>query len=99
MVKLAALPCRFHSVIDLFVLLFLLEQLGAEAVLGASSAWSRSDEPFNPLKQLQNQGWPRNPMLNGNASPPHHRPSDAHSRCEVCASGLTMLGTASCFFR
>ena len=55
------------SVVKPFVLLFLLEQLGAEAVFSRVGI-EPSDEPFNSLKQLQaDQGLPRNPMLNSGA--------------------------------
>ncbi len=55
------------SVIKPLLLLFLLEELGAEQV------WQRvgrspSDLPYNSLAQLDaDQGWPRNPMLNSGA--------------------------------
>jgi glutaminase len=55
------------SVIKPLLLLFLLEELGAEQV------WQRvgrspSHLPYNSLEQLDtDQGWPRNPMLNSGA--------------------------------
>ena len=55
------------SVVKPFVLLFLLEQLGAEAVF-SHVGMEPSDEPFNSLKQLEaDRGWPRNPMINSGA--------------------------------
>lgn len=55
------------SVVKPFVLLFLLEQLGAEVVF-SHVGMEPSDEPFNSLTQLQaDQGWPRNPMINSGA--------------------------------
>lgn len=55
------------SVVKPFVLLFLLEQLGAEAVF-SHVGMAPSDEPFNSLTQLQaDRGWPRNPMINSGA--------------------------------
>lgn len=55
------------SVVKPFVLLFLLEQLGAEVVF-SHVGMEPSDEPFNSLKQLKaDQGWPRNPMINSGA--------------------------------
>ena len=72
------------SAIKPFVLLFLLEQLGAEAVF-SHVGMEPSDEPFNSLKQLQaDQGWPRNPMLNSGAiALASLLPGqDAQSRCE-----------------
>lgn len=55
------------SVVKPFVLLFLLEQLGAEVVF-SHVGMEPSDKPFNSIKQLQaDQGWPRNPMINSGA--------------------------------
>ena len=55
------------SVVKPFVLLFLLEQLGAEVVF-SHVGMEPSDEPFNSLTQLQaDHGWPRNPMINSGA--------------------------------
>lgn len=55
------------SVVKPFLLLFLLEQLGAEAVFKHVGI-EPSREPFNSLKQLEaDGGWPRNPMLNSGA--------------------------------
>jgi len=55
------------SVVKPFVLLFLLEQLGAETVF-SHVGMEPSNEPFNSLAQLQaDRGWPRNPMINSGA--------------------------------
>lgn len=55
------------SVVKPFVLLFLLEHLGAETVF-KRVGMEPSEEPFNSLRQLQaDQGWPRNPMINSGA--------------------------------
>ncbi len=55
------------SVVKPFVLLFLLEQLGTEAVF-SHVGMQPSDEPYNSLAQLQiDRGWPRNPMINSGA--------------------------------
>lgn len=61
--------CSFPlmSVIKPFVLLFLLEQLGSEAVFSQVGR-EASDQPFNSLAQLQaDRGKPRNPMINSGA--------------------------------
>lgn len=55
------------SVIKPFILLYLLEQLGAEMVFSHVGVES-SSEPFNSLAQLQaDRGFPRNPMINSGA--------------------------------
>lgn len=55
------------SVVKPFVLLFLLQHMGAEAVF-SRVGMEPSDEPFNSLKQLEaDRGWPRNPMINSGA--------------------------------
>ena len=78
------------SVIKPFVLLFLLEQLGTEAVF-ERVGMEPSHEPFNSLKQLQaDQGWPRNPMINSGAiALASLLPGlDARSRCESLCQWL-----------
>lgn len=78
------------SVVKPFVLLFLLEQLGTEAVFSHVGV-QPSDEPFNSLTQLQaDQGWPRNPMINSGAiALASLLPGqDAHSRCESLCQWL-----------
>lgn len=72
------------SVIKPFVLLFLLQQLGAEAVF-SRVGMQPSDEPFNSLTQLEaDRGWPRNPMINSGAlALASLLPGqDARTRCE-----------------
>ncbi len=55
------------SVIKPFLLLFLLEHLGAEAVF-QQVGQEPSDQPFHSLLQLSaDRGWPRNPMINSGA--------------------------------
>jgi len=55
------------SAIKPFVLLFLLEQLGTEAVF-SRVGMEPSDQPFNSLAQLQaDGGWPCNAMINSGA--------------------------------
>jgi glutaminase len=60
-------PFALMSVAKPFILLFLLEVLGAETVFQKVGI-QPSDQPFNSLAQLKaDQGWPRNPMLNSGA--------------------------------
>lgn len=55
------------SVIKPLLLLYLLEQFGAEQVFNWVGV-QPSDQPFNSLDQLQaDQGYPRNPMINSGA--------------------------------
>lgn len=55
------------SVVKPFVLLYLLEQLGMEAVF-ERVGMEPSDQPFNSLAQLKaDRGWPRNPLINSGA--------------------------------
>ncbi len=55
------------SAVKPFVLLYLLEQLGAERVFDHVGMLP-SDRPFNSLAQLRaDEGFPRNPMLNSGA--------------------------------
>ncbi len=78
------------SVVKPFVLLFLLEQLGAQVVFSHVGMKS-SNEPFNSLTQLEaDQGWPRNPMINSGAiALANLLPgSDARSRCETLCQWL-----------
>jgi len=78
------------SVIKPFVLLFLLEQLGTEAVF-SQVGMEASDQPFNSLAQLQaDRGKPRNPMINSGAiALTSCLPGkDASSRCETLRQWL-----------
>lgn len=57
----------FMSVNKVFLLLYLLSQLGDEFILERVGA-EASNYPFNSLTQLQlDQGFPRNPMINSGA--------------------------------
>lgn len=87
------------SVIKPFVLLFLLEQLGAETVF-SHVGMEPSDEPFNSLKQLESdQGWPRNPMINSGAiALASLLPGqDAKSRCEGLCQWLNQRADCNLF--
>lgn len=87
------------SVVKPFVLLFLLEQLGAQAVFSRVGI-EPSHEPFNSLKQLQaDGGWPRNPMINSGAiALASLLPGqDARSRCETLRQWLNQRSNAHLF--
>lgn len=78
------------SVIKPFVLLFLLEKLGIEAVF-SQVGMEPSDQPFNSLAQLQADGGkPRNPMINSGAIALVGRllGKDGASRCETLRQWL-----------
>ncbi|MFB2936422.1 glutaminase A [Aerosakkonemataceae cyanobacterium BLCC-F154] len=61
------IPFVLMSVIKPFVLLFLLEEMGKEAVF-SHVGMQASDKPFYSIEQLEaDQGWPRNPMINSGA--------------------------------
>ena len=63
----AEIPFVLMSVIKPFVLLFLLEEMGKEAVF-YQVGMQPSDQPFYSIEQLEaDQGWPRNPMINSGA--------------------------------
>ncbi|MBD2021616.1 glutaminase A [Leptolyngbya sp. FACHB-36] len=63
----AAQPFALMSVVKPFLLLFLLHQLGHEAVF-ARVGIDPSEQPFHSLAQLKSdQGFPRNPMINSGA--------------------------------
>ncbi|MEQ9358784.1 glutaminase [Coleofasciculus chthonoplastes] len=84
--------CSFPlmSVIKPFVLLFLLEKLGSEAVFYRVGR-EASDQPFNSLAQLQaDRGKPRNPMINSGAIALAGRlpGKDGASRCETLRQWL-----------
>lgn len=87
------------SAIKPFVLLFLLEQLGTEAVFSHVGR-EPSIEPFNSLKQLEaDKGWPRNPMLNSGAiTLASLLPGkDAPSRCESLRQWLNQRASCHLF--
>jgi glutaminase len=87
------------SVVKPFVLLFLLEQLGARAVFSCVGT-EPSDEPFNSLTQLQaDGGWPRNPMINSGAiALASLLPGqDARSRCENLLQWLNQRSNCHLF--
>jgi glutaminase len=87
------------SVVKPFVLLFLLEQLGTQAVF-SRVGMEPSDEPYNSLTQLQaDKGWPRNPMINSGAIAlvsllPGQ---DARSRCENLCHWLNQRSNSHLF--
>lgn len=61
------IPFVLMSVIKPFVLLYLLEEMGNEAVF-SHVGMQPSDQPFYSMEQLEaDQGWPRNPMINSGA--------------------------------
>lgn len=87
------------SVVKPFVLLFLLEQLGAPTVFSRVGIQS-SHEPYNSLIQLQaDKGWPRNPMINSGAiALADLLPSqDASSRCETLRQWLNQCSNSHLF--
>lgn len=62
-----AQPFTLMSVVKPFLLLFALEQWGAEAVF-QRVGMQPSDQPFHSVAQLSlDQGFPRNPMINSGA--------------------------------
>ncbi|NDJ19302.1 glutaminase A [Myxacorys almedinensis] len=62
-----AQPLALMSVVKPFLLLFALEQWGAEAVF-RHVGMQPSDQPFHSVAQLTlDQGFPRNPMINSGA--------------------------------
>lgn len=87
------------SVVKPFVLLFLLEQLEAQAVFSRVGI-EPSHEPFNSLTQLQaDGGWPRNPMINSGAiALADLLPGqDARSRCENLRQWLNQRSNCHLF--
>ena len=87
------------SAIKPFLLLFLLEKLGIEAVFSRVGR-EPSREPFNSLEQLEaDGGWPRNPMLNSGAiTLASLLPGqDASSRCESLRQWLNERASCHLF--
>ena len=87
------------SVVKPLALLFLLEQLGTQAVFSRVGI-EPSPEPFNSLTQLQaDGGWPRNPMINSGAiAIASLLPGqDARSRCETLRQWLNQRSNAHLF--
>lgn len=87
------------SVIKPFVLLFLLEQLGIEAVF-SQVGMEPSDQPFNSLAQLQADGGkPRNPMINSGAIALAGRllGKDGASGCETLRQWLNQRSQSRLF--
>ncbi len=77
-------PFCLMSVVKPFVLLFLLEQLGADRVFSLVGT-QPSEHPFHSLTQLTlDGGFPRNPMINSGAiALAGHLPGDdGATRCE-----------------
>lgn len=89
-------PFCLMSVVKPFVLLFLLEHLGREAVF-ARVGMLPSDQPFHSIAQLSaDQGYPRNPMINSGAIALADRlpGGDGASRCQKLCDWLnTLAGT------
>lgn len=87
------------SVVKPFLLLFLLEQLGMDAVFSRVGKLP-SSYPFNSLAQLEaDQGWARNPMINSGAIGlasllPGH---DAAARCETLRQWLNQLANCQLY--
>lgn len=87
------------SVVKPFVLLYLLCQLGAEAVFDRVG-WEPSEQPFNSLPQLlADGGRPRNPMINSGALVlASLLPGcDGATRCESLRSWLNEQGNCQLF--
>lgn len=90
-------PFALMSVIKPFVLLFLLEQLGVEAVF-AKVGMQPSDQPFHAIAQLsEDQGFPRNPMINSGAIALADRllGQDGSNRCVHLYQWLNQLSGAN----
>jgi glutaminase len=85
------------SVVKPFVLLYLLEHLGREAVF-AKVGMLPSDQPFHAIAQLSDdQGFPRNPMINSGAISLADRllGDDGASRCQTFCQWLNQLSGAN----
>lgn len=90
-------PFALMSVVKPFVLLFLLEQLGREAVF-AKVGVMPSEEPFHSIQQLtEDGGFPRNPMINSGAiALADCLPGeDATARCDALCQWLNQLSGAT----
>lgn len=86
------------SIIKLFVLLFLLEQIGTEVFSHVGVL--PSEAAFNSLQQLEiDQGFPRNPMINSGAiALASLLPGeDAFSRCENLRQWLNQSANCQLF--
>ena len=87
------------SAIKPFVLLFLLEQLGKQAVFSQVGILP-SDQPFNSLTQLEaDRCFPRNPMINSGAIALGSllTGQDAFSRCENLRNWLNQHAKCQLF--
>jgi len=85
------------SVIKPFVLLFLLEHLGREAIF-TKVGMSPSEQPFHSIQQLsEDKGFPRNPMINSGAIALADRlpGADGATRCRALCEWLNELSGAS----
>lgn len=85
------------SVIKPFVVLFLLEQLGADFVFSKVGKMP-SEQPFHSVVQLSaDNGFPRNPMLNSGAIALADRlpGTNGRNRCQTLCQWLNQLSGAS----
>lgn len=92
-----AIPFVLMSVIKPFVLLYLLEEMGREAVFSHVGI-QPSEQPFYSIEQLEaDRGWPRNPMINSGAiALASLLPgNDGFSRCENLRQWLNQRAGAN----